>query len=82
MASNGVVDGLDIANMTIRSTTCTGCAYGKHQRSPFPSGRTRATYTGQMIHSDLCGPMEKPTSNGCWYFALFIDDYSGFLFIF
>jgi hypothetical protein len=83
MASSGVVDGLDLANNTIYKTPCAGCAYGKHQRSPFPTGRTRATYTGQLIHSDLfCGPMEKLTPNGCLYFVLFIDDSSGFRFIF
>ncbi len=83
MASSGVVDGLDLANTIIPSTPCAGCAYGKHQRSPFPTGCIRATYTGQLIHSDLCGPMEKSAPNGCLYFALFINDYSGlFRFIF
>jgi hypothetical protein len=57
MASSGVVDGLDIASTVIPSEPCTGCAYGKHQRLKFPVGRVRATYTGQLIHSDLCGPM-------------------------
>jgi hypothetical protein len=33
------------------------CAYGKHQRSPFPTDRIRAKYNGQLIHFDLCGPM-------------------------
>jgi hypothetical protein len=52
------VEGL-LTNTIIPSTPCAGCAYGKHRRSPFPTGRIRATYTGQLIHSDLCGPMEK-----------------------
>jgi hypothetical protein len=82
MASSGVVDGLDIASTVIPSEPCTGCAYGKHQRLKFPVGRVRATYTGQLIHSDLCGPMEKATPNGARYFVLFIDDYSGWRFIF
>ena len=82
MASSGVVDGLDIASAVIPSEPCTGCAYGKHQRLKFPVGRVRATYTGQLIHSDLCGPMEKATPNGARYFVLFIDDYSGWRFIF
>ena len=82
MASSGVVDGLDLENTTIPMPPCAGCGYGKHQRSPFLTGPTRATYTGQLIHSDLCGPMEKSTPNGCLYFVLFIDDYSGFRFIF
>ena len=82
MGSSGVVDGLDLVNTTVPMTPCAGCAYSKRQRSPFPTGRTRATYTGQLIHCDLCGPMEKSTPNGCLYFVLFIDDFSGFRFIF
>lgn len=82
MASQGTVDGLDLANTDIPSEPCAGCQFGKHQRSPFPVGRTRATHTGQIIHSDLCGPMERATPNGALYYAIFIDDYSGWRFIY
>lgn len=82
MMSSGAVEGLDLASTVIPSEPCAGCAYGKHQRLPFSSGRTRATYTGELIHSDLCGPMERATPNGALYFALFIDDYSGWRFIY
>lgn len=81
MSSKNVVKGLDLANNVIPSVPCTGCAYGKHQRSPFPVGRTRATHTGQLVHSDLSGPIEKMTPNGSLYFVLFIDDYCGWRFI-
>jgi hypothetical protein len=30
--------------------------------------------SGQLIHSDICGPMEKATPGGALYLALFIDD--------
>ena len=82
MASSGVVDGLDLGTTTIPLEPCAGCSHGKHRRSSFPAGRTRATYCGEMIHSDLCGPMEQPTPGGALYYALFIDDYSGWRFIF
>ncbi len=81
MAISKVVDGLDLASEDIPKHPCASCAYGKHQRLPFPTGRTRATYKGQLVHSDLCGPMEKPTPNGALYFALFIDDLSGYRFV-
>ncbi len=81
MASSGAADGLDLANTIVPSEPCTGCAYGKHQRQQFPVGHIRATYTGQLIHSDLCGPMERASPNGALYFVLFIDDYSGWRFI-
>lgn len=82
MKSSGVVKGLDLASTVIPLEPCVGCAHGKHQRSSFPTGRTRATHTGQLIHSDLCGPMERATPNGSLYFVLFIDDYSGWRFIY
>lgn len=81
MALNGIVEGLDLSKTTIPLEPCAGCAYGKHQRSPFPMGCIRATHAGQIIHSDLCYPMEKPTPSGYLYFALFISDYSGWHFV-
>ena len=46
-------------------------------RSPFPIGRTKASQIGQLIHSDVCGPMHVTTPGGARYFVLFIDDFSG-----
>ena len=46
-------------------------------RSPFPVGRTRATQIGQLIHSDVCGPMQVSTPKGYRFFVLFTDDFSG-----
>jgi hypothetical protein len=40
------------------------------------------TYSGQLIHSDICGPMEKTKPAGALYFVLFIDEYSGMRFIY
>jgi len=39
------------------STLCTGCIFGKMLRASFPSGRTRGINNGDIIHSDVCGPM-------------------------
>jgi len=47
------------------------------QRKSFAIGRSRATYIGQLIHSDLCGPMQTPSLTGARYFLLFTDDCSG-----
>ncbi len=82
MAASGVVKGLDLASTEMPSEPCPGCQYGKHKRSPFPIGRKRATYSGQLIHSDLCGPMENATPGGALYLAPFIDDFSGMRFIY
>lgn len=78
MISLGAVSGLTlIENPTASSTPCVGCILGKMHRQPFPSGRTRATEVGQLIHSDVCGPMQVPTPSGSRYFVIFKDDCSG-----
>jgi hypothetical protein len=51
MATNDIFKGLNLVNTTILIEPCSGCAFGKHQRSPFLSGTFGATYPGEMIHS-------------------------------
>ena len=62
---------------TNQAAPCEGCILGKMHRLPFKVGRTRATEPGQLIHSDLCGPMQVTTPSGSRYFAIFKDDFSG-----
>ena len=69
IVSTNAVDGLKLAGTTIPSEPCAGSAYGKHQRP-----RTRATYPGEIIHLDLCGPKERESPNGSRYFVIFIDE--------
>lgn len=82
MASKNLVDGLNMTDTDIPQHPCAACSFGKQKRSSFPAGRTRASYPGELIHSDLCGPMEKASPSGFLYFALFIDDFSGYRFIY
>lgn len=79
MAAQQLVNGLTIpANSAIPSQPCPGCMDCKMERSPFPTGRTRAVQIGQLIHSDVCGPMHVETPGGAKFFVIFSDDYSGF----
>ena len=56
---------------------CEGFILGKMQRSSFPKdGSVRATRKLQLIHSDVCGPMQTPSFGNHLYFVTFIDDYS------
>jgi transposase InsO family protein len=57
-------------------SSCEGCILGKMHRFPFKIGRTRAMETGQLVHTDICGPMQVPTPSGSRYFVIFKDDYS------
>lgn len=74
MASLGSTNGLALFNDKLRSSSpCRGCLLGKMHRLSFKTGRTRASVIGQLIHSDVCGPMQVPTPNGCNYFVIFKD---------
>lgn len=46
-------------------------------RLPFPTGRIRAKEVGELIHSDVCGPMQETSLSGARYYVLFKDDCSG-----
>jgi hypothetical protein len=82
MVSNGLVDGIDLQDNSTPSSICPGCAFGKMHRLPFKHGRRRATQVGEIIHSDVCGPMEPPSPGGARYYVSFKDDLSGYCVIY
>lgn len=55
--------------------TCEHCLAGKATRKPFGKA-FRATSPLQLIHSDICGPMNVRARHGALYFITFIDDYT------
>ena len=56
---------------------CEGCVLGKHHREMFERGKAwRAKEPLQLIHSDICGPLEVPSLSRTVYFLTFIDDFS------
>lgn len=56
---------------------CTGCAEGKLYRKPFkPVGEIKSTKSLELVHSDVCGPMQTESLSGKIYFVSFIDDFS------
>lgn len=61
---------------------CTSCIKGKQHRLPFHDSESRAKSPGELIHGDLCGPMETKSLGGSSYFLLLKDDYSNFRFVY
>ena len=56
---------------------CEECIYGKQTRKSFPSGKAwRALICLELVHADLCGPMNTESFGGSYYFLLFTDDFS------
>ena len=57
---------------------CEVCVMGKQERKPFKVRRTkRAWHRLDLVHSDVCGPINPVTLRGSRYFLTFIDDHSG-----
>ena len=65
---------------------CPGCLAGKSHRNPIPTEAThRASRPLQIVHSDLCGPIQLTDADGKvgpkQYIITFIDDYSRFAWV-
>ncbi|MCO5593247.1 hypothetical protein L7F22_047254 [Adiantum nelumboides] len=54
---------------------CEGCLLGKSTHKPVLRSHTRSTQLNQLVHSDLCGPMEIKSLTGSLYILTFIDDF-------
>jgi len=56
---------------------CDSCIQAKMTRKSFPKkSETISTEPLDLIHTDICGPMESETPSGNRYFMTLIDDYS------
>jgi len=68
-----MVDGMKIKDRTTVGV-CEACLEGKQHRQPSHKPATRAREPLELIHSDLCGPIEPTTYGGASYYVLFTDD--------
>lgn len=59
-------------------STCEDCLKGKLHKQPFPLSEVRGQQPGEILHMDLCGPMEVSSLGGAYYYLLIKDDYSRF----
>ena len=51
-------------------------------KRPFSGKGLRANQPLELIHSDVCGPMNVKARCGCEYFVTFIDDYSRYGYVY
>lgn len=78
MASSDMVHGIRLDDYSITTEVCSGCALGKIHRLPFKTGRERAKQIGEIVHIDVCQPMQQSSPNGSKYYVTFKDDFSGY----
>lgn len=80
--SKELADGVDVKDCGERFI-CECCLKGKLARNPFSQVIERKSQQPlDIVHTDLCGPMENPTPSGNKYFMTMIDDYSRFCVVF
>ena len=71
-----LVKGMSLGNAMDRPF-CEYCVLGKSTRTaPKPVGEIRSTKKLELIHSDVCGPMQTKTPGGNRYMITFIDDHT------
>ena len=71
LAKEGFLGSLNKTDLPV----CKNCLVGKTTRKPFGKG-IRAENPLQLVHSDICGPMNVRARSGASYFITFIDDYT------
>ena len=58
---------------------CVACALGKQHQNEFPNHEEkRQNELLELIHTDVCGPMQTRSLSGARYFLIFVDDRSRF----
>lgn len=79
MVTGDMVTGMDVpaaACKAAQSLLCPPCVLAKQPRSSFPVSHSISTAPLQLVHMDVCGPIEQASLGGNRYFATFLDDYS------
>ena len=72
-----MVDGMNCDSVTESQKECEGCVLGKMQKKPFPKqSQHRATRPYEIVHSDVCGPMQVESKGGSRYMLTFTDHFS------
>jgi transposase InsO family protein len=80
MGSTELVRGLPILDHV--EQICEASLARKHRRVPFPQQASRrATRSLQLMHGDLCGPINSVTPSGNRHFLLLIDNYSRHMWV-
>lgn len=67
-----------LINGHIKKSFCEPCIFGKQHRKPFEKRKDKTKRPLDLIHTDVCGPINPVSYDGKRFFVTFIDDYSGF----
>ncbi len=82
LAQGNMVEGMNYSTGTVNQE-CEACAQAKMHKIPFPKQSTKKTSRPlELIHSDLCGPMNVESIGGSKYVLTFTDDYTRYVTVY
>jgi transposase InsO family protein len=79
MKEKGLVQGLSVSTENLKELKgkkCSDCLIRKQTRKPFNSSERESSKPLELIHMDLCGPMQTKSKGGKRSFLTFTDDFS------
>ena len=80
LLDKSMVKDADLASSSPGVPVCHGCQQGKMVQKPFKSNSDKRKYGAfELIHLDICGPMEVESIGGSKYLLLIVDESSGLL---
>ena len=74
---NGILENLDFTDFEI----CVDCIKGKQTKNT-KKGATRSNELLEMIHTDICKPLNIPCLSDEKYFITFIDNFSRYGYVY
>lgn len=85
LARLNMVDGLPISAGAfgdhVGKENCNACAIGKLCKAPFNPAVPKVRAAGELLHTDVCGPIRPDTAGGSQYFMTVIDDFTRYSFV-
>ena len=83
ISRNDLVEGMKTCNNGENIEDCEPCALGKMHRLPYPKKSEHTSKTIlELVHTDLCGPMQVDSVGGSRYLLTFIDDFSRYTVVY
>ena len=76
--ADGILESLDYESLG----ACEPCLMGKMTKTPFSGTMKQATDLLEIIHTDVCGPMNIKACSRYHYFLTFTDDLSRYGYIY
>ena len=78
LVKDGPLKKLKVGNLPV----CESCLEGKMTKRSFSTKGFRAKEPLELVHSDVCGPLNVQVRGAYEYFVTFIDDYSRYEYVY